>query len=470
MIKKTLLICSFLSLCALFIPIAQTWKYGGTEETGVFLANSNPIIITMGIAVSFCLELLRDTTYKISIQRNFYFRLRVFIGVIIPSFFGCIYIDISKKENLEYLPVICNIRAITIGYLALYGIYTYGKIWSGKYISFIGFLIASSRITHNFCSYKMINNSILNIFQLCQESILLLLITILCVQWYRNISHKLKWIEDDSFCTCYLIIITVLFFFQTLLNISSANWIRLFSSDIDFYILSEYIFLFTISAVQLFNYHIISIRETVCMVSMTEMEQMLEAKRGFVRYFVHEMRTPLNTTILGLDLLSKHIKDLCLKNHIDGSKCLVMVKDLHLSVSNSVEILNETMVYDKVETSSLTLNKAFFSPLAFVEEAMRPFYIQAQEVGIQLSLLISPNFQNVCRGYLIRADRSKATVVVRNLISNALKFTKNSKQRKVIVSIDCIIDELDVIISDTPIANNKYNTNIIILNYHIIFY
>eukprot|EP00607_Mallomonas_marina_P008896 CAMPEP_0182422496 /NCGR_PEP_ID=MMETSP1167-20130531/8215_1 /TAXON_ID=2988 /ORGANISM="Mallomonas Sp, Strain CCMP3275" /LENGTH=569 /DNA_ID=CAMNT_0024600627 /DNA_START=547 /DNA_END=2256 /DNA_ORIENTATION=+ len=160
---------------------------------------------------------------------------------------------------------------------------------------------------------------------------------------------------------------------------------------------------------------IFHIRLAVVEVIRTQ-QDILNMKRSFVRFVSHEIRTPLNTVVVGLELL----KDL---TSID-SEGLLMIEDLSFSCNIAIDTLNDLLNYEKVESGLMTLDceQILFIPL--IEKAMKPFYIQARHADVTLKL--NNNIENSTTlpcDVLIKIDECKISQVIRNLISNALKFT-----------------------------------------------
>ena len=108
-------------------------------------------------------------------------------------------------------------------------------------------------------------------------------------------------------------------------------------------------------------------------------ERNLVGKGEFVRYISHEIRTPLNTVLLGLLYLAKKLPEL---TNIVGdpaavvTECLGIVEDLNISSNNALEVLNEFLTFDKLETGSLLLDCSEFPVMVFVEDSIKPFYLQ----------------------------------------------------------------------------------------------
>ena len=113
-----------------------------------------------------------------------------------------------------------------------------------------------------------------------------------------------------------------------------------------------------------------------------EASQQLKIKRNFVRYISHEMRTPLNTVILGLDYLHRELSsETSLTDKTESNKALLsIVRDLKQSSTNSVEVLNELLLYDKIEDNALTLELSNIAIKPFLDEIFSSFSIQVRVV------------------------------------------------------------------------------------------
>ncbi len=73
------------------------------------------------------------------------------------------------------------------------------------------------------------------------------------------------------------------------------------------------------------------------------------------------------------------------------------------------------------------------NPWKFVRETARPFEINAKIAEVNYSVSCLEEDSRWTDKYVIKADQFKLSQVVRNLISNALKFTPTNGQVKVII-------------------------------------
>ena len=98
----------------------------------------------------------------------------------------------------------------------------------------------------------------------------------------------------------------------------------------------------------------------------------MEIKRLFVRYVSHEIRTPMNTTLLGLNLLQTDLKE----GVLDPTVLSEVVSDSTGSCTIAIGILNDLLLYEKIDGGLLTLEKEEMSMWSFVEDTLKVFLIQ----------------------------------------------------------------------------------------------
>ena len=160
----------------------------------------------------------------------------------------------------------------------------------------------------------------------------------------------------------------------------------------------------------------------------------------FMRYISHEIRTPLNIVVLGLGVVNKKLIKLF---HNDTSnECIKTIEETQASCAIAVSILNDMLLYDKVESGALKLDILNVSPWSLLKDAVQPFFLQAHAVDVVLMLqMTTPHFN--CT---IQVDSHKLHQVIGNLVSNALKFTQ--KPGTVQVEADVVSREQLLEVSD----------------------
>ena len=181
-----------------------------------------------------------------------------------------------------------------------------------------------------------------------------------------------------------------------------------------------------------------------------EKEIVLSTKRQFVRFISHEIRTPMNIVHLGLKVLYAEIYQLLKPNARLQKPALVnetsndikeedqkraqewlgLVSDIEESVDNAIAVLNDLINYDKLDLGKMTLDLELIDPWRLISSSVKPFKVQARHGNIELTLtmevdnqLISEEAHEELRLLRLYGDRMKLSQVIRNLLSNALKFT-----------------------------------------------
>lgn len=112
--------------------------------------------------------------------------------------------------------------------------------------------------------------------------------------------------------------------------------------------------------------------KNTCMYCMCDVQKLLSAKAMFMRYISHEIRTPLNAACLGMKILCDELKRLGLPTLLDTAV------DTEKSCKAAVDVLNDMLLYDKISSGLMTLEKRLLDPLEFIANAVRPFQFQVQ--------------------------------------------------------------------------------------------
>ena len=206
----------------------------------------------------------------------------------------------------------------------------------------------------------------------------------------------------------------------------------------------------------------------------------LETKRKFVRFISHEIRTPLNTVHMGMKLLEMEMNKfnkMIINNNTSlstptsptaaagvvvglvGTATTVtstneimklfrttlrswqhLASEIIESSESAVEVLNDLLNYDKIEVGTLKLEFSYFNMRDLVEKTVSTMQAYARQKDI--NLVLECHWQRILLStsadeYVVQedlfeedrtvvADSSRMGQVLRNLISNALKFTPSA--------------------------------------------
>ncbi|TWX49263.1 response regulator [Colwellia hornerae] len=160
-------------------------------------------------------------------------------------------------------------------------------------------------------------------------------------------------------------------------------------------------------------------------------------KSEFLANMSHELRTPLNSIILLSDMLQDDMF-----GHLDKEE-IKKASIIHNSGNELLRLINDVLDLSKVEAGKMDVIVDSFKSSTFNEEIGAQFEHQVEEKN--LKFITSDSYKGV-----IRSDKDRLAQVVRNLISNALKFTKQGTISLDIKNGDN--DSIEVSVSDTGIG------------------
>ena len=135
------------------------------------------------------------------------------------------------------------------------------------------------------------------------------------------------------------------------------------------------------------------------------------AKSDFLSVMSHEIRTPLNAIIGIAHLLSQ---DQLLPNQLEN------LKVLNISAENLLRLINDILDFGKIEEGKIVLAEKNICLQQLVEHIKTAHQIRAAERGNTFNMVID----NALPQYVL-GDEVRLGQILHNLISNAVKFTRN---------------------------------------------
>ena len=162
--------------------------------------------------------------------------------------------------------------------------------------------------------------------------------------------------------------------------------------------------------------------------------------RDFIRQLSHEIRTPMSVVQMGLGNISDNFNGKfcveCVNNMTTCQDCFFLFNEIKDGIKDSLEstevavgILNDCLDIDKISSGLLHCDLIPTSLGKFIQKTSRIFYGKSVTKNVVFDYSICQQ-QNII-DLVVNVDPSKMAQVLRNLLSNALKFTKSGDNIKI---------------------------------------
>jgi PAS domain S-box-containing protein len=173
-----------------------------------------------------------------------------------------------------------------------------------------------------------------------------------------------------------------------------------------------------------------------------------KTKSEFLANMSHEIRTPLNAVLGITDILFQQLTDSTQRNYLETIKN---------SSKTLLTLIDDILDITKIEVGKLKLEYSYVSLKDIIFEIESIFSLRIQEKGIKLETVISKDVPTY-----IYIDEIRLRQILINLVSNAIKFTKEGYVKiKVAVSerrkdaLDKPFIDLLIAVEDTGIGIKK---------------
>ena len=117
-------------------------------------------------------------------------------------------------------------------------------------------------------------------------------------------------------------------------------------------------------------------------------KDVLLAKKVYVRYMSHEMRTPLNVMHVGLKILEKGLEK---SRRHDQKRQLASVHEIMTECDTAVTFLDELLHFGKLEDGFLTIKTVKTNVLSFIASTVKLLISHAEEKGVTINFDLGPN-------------------------------------------------------------------------------
>jgi PAS domain S-box-containing protein len=156
------------------------------------------------------------------------------------------------------------------------------------------------------------------------------------------------------------------------------------------------------------------IGQVIVLRNITIFHELNEAKTNFIATVSHELKTPISSIKMSAQLLTDNrVGEL-------NPEQQELTKSILDDASRLLNITSELLNMSQVETGNIQLKLQPSRPEAIVEQAIQAVQFQAQQKGVVLHPVLSPQLPAV------QADMEKTSWVLINFLTNAIKYSPES--------------------------------------------
>ena len=138
-------------------------------------------------------------------------------------------------------------------------------------------------------------------------------------------------------------------------------------------------------------------------------QKLSELKIKFFTNISHELRTPLT-------LIQGPIQELREKEKL-SQKGMQYVDLMEKNTKQMLQLVNQILDFRKIQNGKMRLHVSLFNLNEMVDSFEKEFRVMAEENEVSFT------FQLAGEDIMVWADKEKVAIVIRNIISNAFKFT-----------------------------------------------
>lgn len=191
----------------------------------------------------------------------------------------------------------------------------------------------------------------------------------------------------------------------------------------------------------------VKIGEVIVLRNITRFQELDVAKTNFIATVSHELKTPISSIKMSLKLLDDE------RIGAINPEQKKLIENIKGDSQRLLKITTELLDLTQVESGNMHMDIKPIAPLEIVEQAISAATSTAEEKGVLIQKQVDAGVS------VVNADAEKASWVLLNLLTNAIRFSPNNS--KVTVSIRDVDDGVRFTVEDTgPGIDPKYHAKV----------
>lgn len=173
-----------------------------------------------------------------------------------------------------------------------------------------------------------------------------------------------------------------------------------------------------------------------------ELAENIKLKDKFFSIIAHDLRSPFSGLIGLSDIMTKEIETFTKEEIRNFSEVI------NKSANNTFNLLNELLDWSRIQIGKMPFQPEIYNVKGFIEDTVSINWQKAKSKNIKIDIKLDTDLMCYC-------DNSMILTVLRNLISNAIKFTNVGGE--IIISSLIVHDECIISVKDDGVGISKKN-------------
>jgi len=168
-----------------------------------------------------------------------------------------------------------------------------------------------------------------------------------------------------------------------------------------------------------------------------ELEHLNKTKDKFFSIIAHDLRNPFNAIIGFSEMMQRDY------NELDSNHKISLLEMIRISSETAYNLLENLLQWSQTQTGKIVFAPEQIDLAPLVESSLSLLSVNAEKKGVFLRNDVMP-------GTMVTADRNMVNTIIRNLISNAIKFSL--KGGEVLVSARPVNEMIEISVRDRGIG------------------